>query len=251
MIPARSRSPAAAARAGLLLLVVLGLAGGALSPARVRGTEAPAVPVLEEIRIVLPDTHTQGMSVRAGQAPPETTTHEVARCRVLVWITADGIVRAGQVIGPSGTERLDAACLEGVMGRKLEPSRVLGQAIDSWAVIPLVFASTRPLDPRTVRHAPGAASVPELRSDQQMHVQAPYYPAGAVARGEQGDCTVRVRVSATGHLEDLKVTRSAGSADLDAGCLAAIYAAHFAPAQQGAERQSAITDVVLHWQLPR
>lgn len=208
-----------------------------------------AVPILDEIRIPLQKVPAPPASVHSSSpaSPAAGATTELARCRVLVWITADGSIRAAQVVGSSGAERLDAACLHGLIGRHVEPSWAEGHPVDTWAIVPLVWVGSGSRGP-IGRAAPPA--IPALASTQALHLKPPYYPTGALERHEQGDCTVHVSVSAQGHLQDLRITRSSGSADLDAGCLAALYAARFTPARHGTQAVDAATDVVLHWQLP-
>lgn len=225
----------------------VGPAAGA-APATVPAAAGAAVPLagvpmLEEIRIALPPELTAA-SVDGAPA----STREFARCSVLVWITADGTIRAGQVIDGSGSARLDALALAGVMGRRVQPAREADRAVDSWAVLPFVWtgagASIDKLSRLALRARPPG---PVLAHDQALHLEPPYYPSGALEHHVQGDCTVQVRISDTGHLEDLRVVRSTGSADLDAGCLAALYAAHFIPARHAGRAIEGSTEVMLHW----
>lgn len=253
----RGSGKRAAACGTLALALIPGAAGSAAA-------DAPSVPVLDEIRIPLPEPlHSSRApspaspvvapaapagapaAVAGGSSAEAAGKAELARCRVLVWITADGTIRAAQVIDSSGAPRLDVACAHGLIGRRVEPSVAQGHAIDSWAIVPLVWVGS---GSPAARHG-ASRPIPALAPGQALHLQPPYYPIGALQRHEQGDCTVQAEVSADGHLKRLELTRSSGSQDLDAGCLAAIYAARFTPARSGTQPVDAITDVVLHWQL--
>jgi len=59
----------------------------------------------------------------------------------------------------------------------------------------------------------------------------PEYPKGARQRGEQGDVLLEIHVGADGGVDDVKVVRSSGFAELDAAAMKAVRAARFAPAR--------------------
>jgi hypothetical protein len=63
---------------------------------------------------------------------------DLGRCNVLAWVTADGYIRVAQVTKTSGRSRLDDACLRGVMGETMLPSRNDEGPIDAWLVLPVI-----------------------------------------------------------------------------------------------------------------
>jgi len=78
------------------------------------------------------------------------------------------------------------------------------------------------------------------------------YPAAARAAGEEGAVTFRLEVGADGRVTGCTVTRSSGSAALDAGTCAIIRErARYRPATDGEGRAVAGTDMGrINWRLP-
>lgn len=178
-----------------------------------------------------------------GNGPPQV----VGRCDILMWITADGIIRAAQVIKSTGHIRLDKACLYAVIGNKAKPAQGTSGPIDSWAIQPVTWAFGRKELPLPDRPDGGIAP---LAANQILRVSVADYPPGAKDRGEHGICWVHVKVSAEGAIQNIEVTQSSGSADLDDATLAAFRAARFGPAFSNHQPVSSETDVVADWVLP-
>lgn len=78
---------------------------------------------------------------------------------------------------------------------------------------------------------------------------SPDYPKGARLRGEQGDVTLEIRVSARGLVEGVSVVVSSGFRELDAAAEKAVSAARFAPAQSGGRAVSATVRLKLSFRL--
>jgi TonB family protein len=178
-----------------------------------------------------------------GSAPPQV----VGRCDILLWITADGIIRAAQVIKSTGYARLDEACLHAAIGQKMEPARGTAGPVDSWAILPVTWSlgGKKP-------HVPDRPDdvIGSLAPNQILRVRVADYPPGAKDRGEHGICWVHVKLSESGGIQEIKVTRSSGSTDLDNATLAAFRAARFSPGFSNHQPVSSETDVVADWILP-
>jgi len=178
-------------------------------------------------------------------APP---TKELGRCDVLLWLTADGYVRVVQVTKSTGHSRLDEACLRGVMGKQMTPSRDAKGPIDGWAILPITWQarmSTEPLPPDRL-NMPIAPLVP----NQSLPVKVGDYPKGSLQRAEHGDVFLHVRVTDSGQVLDVTITQSSGSSELDQAALEAIRAARFSPAFSDHKPVNSSTDVVVSWILP-
>ena len=84
------------------------------------------------------------------------------------------------------------------------------------------------------------------------YISSADYPAEAIRRGEQGDVGVTIQVSPQGRVATCTVTRSSGSAILDATtCRLLTPRVRFIPARDAAGRPT--TDIVvgrIRWMLP-
>ena len=176
-------------------------------------------------------------------APPQV----VGRCDILMWITADGIIRIAQVIKSTGYAGLDEACLHSTIGQKMKPALGTTGPIDSWAILPVTWSlgGNKP-------HVPDRPDkvIGPLAPNQVLRVSVADYPPGARDRGEHGICWVHVKLSESGEIQEIKVTQSSGSTDLDNATLAALRVARFSPGFTNHHPVSSETDVVADWVLP-
>lgn len=78
---------------------------------------------------------------------------------------------------------------------------------------------------------------------------SPDYPKGARLRGEQGDVTLEIRVSARGTVEGVSVVVSSGFHELDAAAEKAVLAARFAPAKSEGRAVAATVRLKLAFRL--
>lgn len=179
----------------------------------------------------------------AGQAPRRLLT----RCDVLLWITADGLVRVAQVTKSTGYARLDEVCLQNIAAKSITPASMAGRPIDAWAVFPVDWNLSGKSP-----HAPDRpnASIAHLDVNQSLSVRPSDYPKGPLERGEQGNSFVHVVISETGAVLSVEISKGSGSSDLDNAALAAIRAAQFSPAFSNHKPVNSSTDVVVSWILP-
>jgi TonB family protein len=173
---------------------------------------------------------------------------ELGRCNVLLWLTADGYIRVVQVAKSTGRSRLDDACLRGIMGRKMPPSRDDKGPIDAWLVMSVIWQTRIPTEPLP----PDRSNVPiaSLDSHQSPPVKLVDYPKGALQRAEHGDVFLHVGVADSGRVLDVTISQSSGSSELDKAALEAIRAARFSPAFSDQKAVNSSTDVVVSWILP-
>lgn len=224
-------------------LLVCALAWSALesSPSQAAESEEPQGLYLPGIMVTADAI--PGRPSAEGSAPPQI----VGRCDILMWITADGFTRAAQVIKSTGYARLDEACLHAVIGQKMKPALGTSGPIDSWAILPVTW-SIGGKKPHVPDRPDGV--IGSLAPNQILRVSVADYPPAAKDRGEHGICWVHVNLSATGDIQELKVTQSSGSKDLDNATLAAFRAARFSPGFSNHQPVSSETDVVADWILP-
>ena len=60
---------------------------------------------------------------------------EEGACRVQIHVEASGKISDAKIVKTSGFERLDDACLKGVLGQRMLPATVDGNPVDSTTVI--------------------------------------------------------------------------------------------------------------------
>jgi|SRR5271166_4660441 len=186
------------------------------------------------------------------QGPQSSLARVLGKCEVLFWVTADGYVRLAQVRKSSGYARIDEACWRGALGQRMEPAKTAAGPIASWAILPAIFEVHGSLaaKPPQPMDRPDAAIAP-LAPNQSIPILAGNYPAGALARLEQGNSVVHVENSETGEIIDLKIAQNSGSAELDDATLKAIRAARFSPAIRNHEAVASDSDVAVRWMLPQ
>ena len=77
----------------------------------------------------------------------------------------------------------------------------------------------------------------------------PKYPKGAQQRGEQGDVTLEIRVTAEGTVDNVKVAVSSGFSELDEAAIKAVRSAKFSPARSGREAVASVARLKLSFKL--
>ena len=60
---------------------------------------------------------------------------EEGACRVQITVKPNGAITSGKIVRTSGFERLDAACLQGVLGQRMLPATEDGTPVESTTVI--------------------------------------------------------------------------------------------------------------------
>jgi TonB family protein len=206
----------------------------------------PVLPVLDAIEVPLSDDHGPSRDSTSG------LRRQIGSCEVLVWVTADGTIRAAQVIKSTGYVKFDAACWKAALGKKIEPARRAdGQPLDSWAMLPIVWQAVGRLAKNRAK-PPDRPDTPIaiLMPDQELHLKPLYYPERALRRREQGDCLVHVEVSATGLIQDLRIAQGSGSMDIDAASITALRDARFIPGERDEKPVTGGADIALLWLLP-
>jgi len=173
---------------------------------------------------------------------------KVTSCMLSGWYNYDGTVQVAQLVKASGLATVDQACLQGVIGQKLEgmlPGETGGR---TYFRIYWVFdRAEMGLPPPRIKLDP---SIPQLPAGGAMH-PLPNYPADALAEHARGICKMHVTVSAAGAVSSIEITQSTGSGSLDEACKEAVYKSAFVPAITGGEPVDGATDVAILWRLPR
>ena len=146
---------------------------------------------------------------------------------------------------------MDGTCLNGALGHIFKPATRDGEPADAWVVLRTKWVMDLPHKVAQAARDRRSAPIPTLVKDQVLHLDPPYYPEEARRAGKEGACGLHVRVSANGDVEEITLTRSAGSPDLDTACRAAIHAAEFVPAQLDGKPTAGATDIWLVWRLPK
>jgi TonB family protein len=165
------------------------------------------------------------------------------------WYMDDGVVQVVQLVKASGLPMVDQACLQGVIGQRLEG--LLSGETGGRKYFRFYWVFDRKEE--GVRQRPPIQldpSIPQLPADGAIH-PLPGYPADALAQHAHGICKMHVTVSAAGAVSSIEITQSTGSGSLDDACKEAIYKSAFVPAATGVEPVSGATDVVIVWRLPR
>jgi TonB family protein len=154
-----------------------------------------------------------------------------------------------QLLKGSGFPSIDQACLQAVIGRKLEglpEGDSGGRRFFGIYWVPHAKPGDVPRAPQ-VKLDP---SIPQLPAGGGMH-PLPEYPAEALAERAHGICKMHVGVSADGTASSIEITQSTGSESLDEACKEAINKLAFVPATRGEKPVSGTTDVAILWRLPR
>lgn len=186
--------------------------------------------------------------LRSG-AQKAARSAKVTSCMVSGWYSDEGTVQVVQLVKASGLPMVDQACMQGVIGQRLEgilPSSTGGRTY---------FRFYWLFDPaeEDVGQRPKIQldlSIPRLPADGAMRL-LPNYPVDALAQHAHGICKMHITVSATGAVSSIEITQSAGSGSLDDACKEAINKSTFVPATDGKGPVSGTTDVAILWRLPR
>jgi periplasmic protein TonB len=76
-----------------------------------------------------------------------------------------------------------------------------------------------------------------------------YYPKESLRAHEQGDCQVRITVTADGLVKDPEIVKSTGYARLDEACLEAFKDGQFFPATQDGKPVEVKATIPITWKL--
>jgi TonB family protein len=169
-------------------------------------------------------------------------------CMLSGWYNDEGTVQVVQLVKASGLPMVDQACLQGVIGQRLEgmPSEIGGRTYFRFYWVFDRKESDVGQRPQTQLDP----SIPQLPADGAIH-PLPGYPADALAQRAHGICRMHVTVSATGAVSSVEITQSTGSGSLDEACKEALNKSAFVPATDGEKPVSGTTDVAILWRLPR
>ena len=77
----------------------------------------------------------------------------------------------------------------------------------------------------------------------------PEYPTGARQRGEEGDVTLELDVSADGVVDGVRIVSSCGFAELEQAAIQAVKRAHFVPARRGSANVPSTARLTLTFRL--
>lgn len=181
-----------------------------------------------------------GMQKAAGSA-------ERASCLLSLWYTGDGTIQGAQLVKASGFPKIDQACLQVVMGQKVEPL-TSEREFGGWSRLPINWIFGNAEDAAQPLRIEPDPSIPALTSSGSMRPLL-NYPSAALAQRVQGICKMHVAVSAAGAVSALEITQSTGSPALDLACKKAIYESPFVPATNGDQMVSGTTEVAIVWRL--
>jgi TonB family protein len=170
-------------------------------------------------------------------------------CNVAIWVRSTGVIQIAQVVKSSGSSNVDEQCAWDGINGTMEPAKLYGVAIDKLLMIPMKWMES-PSAILAPEHDVSDTPIPQL-ADQEFHLDPPYYPELALKLGRTGICAMHILVSAAGDIDQIQLTRSTGSEDLDTACLDTMYAAEFIPAQRDGQTFAAATNVYLAWRLPK
>jgi TonB family protein len=232
--------------------VVNGMPPSNANPASDASTEgvsaaAPEVP-RNKVRLsaqALQAIYLKGLALGAQKA---ARAAKVTSCMVSMWYTAVGVVQVVQLVKASGLATVDLACLQGVIGQKLEetlPSETGGRTY--FRIQWLFDRNEVGVAPPQIKLDP---AIPKLPAEGAIHPLASY-PADALAQHAHGICKMHIAVSAAGAVSSIEMTQSTGSESLDDACNEAINKSAFVPATDGEKPVSGTTDVAILWRLPR
>ncbi len=168
-------------------------------------------------------------------------TRHGATCYVLMWVRSSGFVQALQVVKSTGFERLDAACIKGVIHQNLIAASDGANPVDAWEIMPIEWRGPAGVAPKAPNYFPAIAVI---APNQTLNVDK--VPTSALAL-KDASCLVHVTVSATGSAEDLTVARSSGSDDLDRVCMDALRSVRFTPARSDGADVAGVADVWIVW----
>jgi len=166
------------------------------------------------------------------------------QCYVLAWIPGTGQVAATQIVKSSGYPRMDDACQRTVAVMKFVPATQNGSAIGTWGVIPIAFrlrTNKTPGQPQApMTEEPIAIPAP----DQSLNIgRAP----DSLLPMKSSVCRAHLTVTPAGSADQITVTQSTGSPDLDKLCVDALRPVRFRPAQRDGHPSAGIADMGIVW----
>ena len=110
-----------------------------------------------------------------------------------------------------------------------------------------------PPQPQTVAAtpmpAPSQARVAVDKPPSPRRRIKPEYPKGARQRGEEGDVTLELDISATGTVDGVRVVTSCGFPELEQAAIKAVKQARFTPARRGSANVPATARITLIFRL--
>lgn len=117
---------------------------------------------------------------------------------------------------------------------------------------PQIEPPPEPQQPATAIPAAPAPSQARVTVDKPPSPRRrikPEYPKGARQRGEEGDVTLELDVSADGTVDDVRVVASCGFAELERAAIQSVKRARFTPARRGTENVPASARITLTFRL--
>jgi TonB family protein len=172
---------------------------------------------------------------------------EQGTCYLGLLVDVDGVIRAVQLVQSIGFPRLDAACIQSVVGARMFPATLNGKPVTSWSTFAIDWvldASAHHSRPKLLEFA-----VPRLPDNYELQVGPNFYPVSSRQNKEEGTCLVGVAVDETGEVRDTKVLKSTGFPALDRACTDALTLARFTPAKHEGLAIASQTLVALLWKL--
>jgi TonB family protein len=160
--------------------------------------------------------------------------HEEGTCSVHIHVEADGSVSDAHIVKSTGFQRLDAACIAGVVSEKFIPATVNGKPVAERAVQPINWKLT---------------NYPPTVDTDSLHIGPKYYPADAWQRRLEGDCVVHVFIELDARPNNAEVAQSTGSPILDRACLKAVKEARYWAGTANGAVYGAWMDVPMSWRL--
>lgn len=109
---------------------------------------------------------------------------------------------------------------------------------------PAVAAPPTPSAP-----APSQARVTVDKPPSPRRRIRPEYPKGARQRGEEGDVTLELGVTAEGTVDDVRIVASCGFAELEQAAIQSVKRARFSPARRGTENVPSTARITLTFRL--
>jgi periplasmic protein TonB len=172
---------------------------------------------------------------------------EQGTCFLGLLVDVDGVIRAVQLVQSIGFPRLDAACIQSVVGACMFPATLNGKPVTSWTT----FAIDWVLDGSAHHSRPKLLefAVPRLPDNYELQVGPKFYPVSSRQNKEEGTCLAGVAVDETGEVRDTKVLKSTGFTALHGGCTDALTLARFTPARHEGLAVASQTLVALLWKL--
>jgi TonB family protein len=168
---------------------------------------------------------------------------------VRIEVDADGIVRATQLVLTSGFGRLDEATLASFSGAQMIPATINGEAVSTWANIPVAWnlAGHGTYRPHRVNDA--EIPIPIILKSYRLKVSPNDYPSESRATHQEGDCAIRTTVDKGGAAAEVSIVKSTGFATLDQACVQAVRQAPFVSAHETGEAIGTSATINIRWRL--